>query len=103
VPDLEGAGLRFVGVEHLGNRLSSIEEADVIADAVLRLLAGGRVRTQDRNANDLTGNDILVVAPYNRQRALLRDRLPDGVRVGTVDKFQGQQGPCPGSRFSPQG
>jgi len=36
-------------------------------------------------------DDILVVSPYNMQVNLLRNRLPEGARVGTVDKFQGQQ------------
>ena len=35
--------------------------------------------------------DILVVAPYNMQVNLLRSVLPDGARVGTVDRFQGQE------------
>ena len=35
--------------------------------------------------------NILVVAPYNMQVNLLQDTLPEGARVGTVDKFQGQQ------------
>ena len=40
----------------------------------------------------MTANDILVVAPYNSQVALLGERLaPHGIRVGTVDKFQGQE------------
>ena len=33
------------------------------------------------------------MAPYNAQVRTLRSRLPEGVRVGTVDKFQGQQAP----------
>ena len=37
--------------------------------------------------------DILVVAPYNLQVAALQEALPDGARVGTVDKFQGQEAP----------
>ena len=37
--------------------------------------------------------DVLVVAPYNSQVALMRGLLPDGARVGTVDKFQGQEAP----------
>ncbi len=37
--------------------------------------------------------DILVVAPYNAQVAALIERLPAGARVGTVDKFQGQEAP----------
>ena len=36
-------------------------------------------------------DEVLVVAPYNMQVNLLRSRLPDGARVGTVDKFQGQE------------
>ena len=35
----------------------------------------------------------MVVAPYNAQVRLLRAALPDGVRVGTVDRFQGQEAP----------
>jgi len=31
------------------------------------------------------------VAPYNMQVNLLRRILPEGARVGTVDKFQGQE------------
>lgn len=45
----------------------------------------------------MTASDVLVLAPYNAQVALLRRRLGsaglDGVRVGTVDKFQGGQAP----------
>ena len=42
---------------------------------------------------DLVLDDILVVAPFNAQVRFLRDRLPRGARVGTVDKFQGQEAP----------
>jgi len=35
---------------------------------------------------------ILVIAPYNAQVFELQTRLP-GARVGTVDKFQGQEAP----------
>ena len=41
----------------------------------------------------VTLGDVLVVAPYNAQVATLRARLPEGARVGTVDKFQGQEAP----------
>ena len=44
---------------------------------------------------DLNGilTDIIVVAPYNAQVNALQDALPTGIRVGTVDKFQGQEAP----------
>jgi len=49
---------------------------------------------EDGVAQQMTGDQILVVAPYNAQVSRLADRLKDsGVRVGTVDKFQGQQAP----------
>src|SRR5690606_16840855 len=41
----------------------------------------------------LTPDDILVVAPYNLARRCIERRVPAGVRVGTVDKFQGQEAP----------
>src|SRR5262249_46659507 len=49
----------------------------------------------DRHGNErpLTVDDILVVAPYNAQVALLAGKLPAAARVGTVDKFQGQEAP----------
>ena len=37
--------------------------------------------------------DIVIVAPYNAQVFALIDRLPKNARVGTVDRFQGQQAP----------
>jgi uncharacterized protein len=38
-------------------------------------------------------SDIIVVAPYNAQVSALREALPETIRVGTVDKFQGQEAP----------
>jgi AAA domain-containing protein len=37
--------------------------------------------------------DVLVVAPYNAQVGRLAGALPAGARVGTVDRFQGQEAP----------
>jgi uncharacterized protein len=39
----------------------------------------------------LTLKDVLVIAPYNVQVSNLSERLGPGARVGTVDKFQGQE------------
>ena len=77
-----GTGLRFLPVEHEGNSTSSEEEAERIAEELARLRAAGTAEA-----------DVLVVAPYNAQVQALRERLPEAVRVGTVDKFQGQEAP----------
>jgi uncharacterized protein len=87
-----GAGLRYVPVEHAGNTTSSPEEAEVVA-RLFRSAVGRRWTDADGVAHRLTINDVLVVAPYNAQVAELRRKLPEGARVGTVDKFQGQEAP----------
>lgn len=42
----------------------------------------------------MTQRDIIVVAPYNAQVNALREALPEDIRVGTVDRFQGQEAPA---------
>lgn len=91
-PVVGGAGLRWSPVHHSGNRTRSVEEADAVAGIVASLL--GRTTT-DRcgRSAEVTPDDILVIAPYNAQVATLASALPGGVRVGTVDRFQGQEAP----------
>jgi AAA domain/RNase_H superfamily len=87
-----GSGLRWFPVDHTSNRVSSPEEAEVIGELVEEL----RRRTWiDKTGSErrLQLDDILVVAPYNAQVSLLGRNLPSRSRVGTVDKFQGQQAP----------
>jgi predicted RecB family nuclease len=89
---LTGTGLRLVPIEHAGNRRRSEEEAEWLAAALPDLLRG-RFAEADGTTRELTLDDVLVVAPYNAQVRCLRAALPDGARVGTVDKFQGQEAP----------
>ena len=87
-----GTGLRYVPVSHATSRTSSVEEARQIRSLFDDLL--GREWTDaSGNQRRLTLADVLVVAPYNAQVALLARELPAGARVGTVDKFQGQEAP----------
>jgi uncharacterized protein len=91
---LAGHGLRFIPVEHAGNTNASTEEADRVAALVGELLyASAGWVDQESDRTPLTLQDILIVAPYNAHVAILRAKLPDGARVGTVDKFQGQEAP----------
>jgi predicted RecB family nuclease len=87
-----GIGLRWLPVEHEGNRGSSREEAGAIRAEVQRLV-GGTFTDEAGRTRRLGWNDILVVAPYNAQVRCLREALGTLARVGTVDKFQGQQAP----------
>ncbi len=90
---LGGTGLRFVPVPHRGNRNESVEEAQVVA-RIVRGLLGANATWTDREGNTsrLRLEDIVIVAPYNAHVARLERELP-GARVGTVDKFQGQEAP----------
>jgi uncharacterized protein len=92
VPD---AGLSFVAVDHDGNKNWSPEEIDVVADLVARFTADGATWVDEKGrARPIVGSDVLVVAPYNAHVTRLLERLAGtGVRVGTVDKFQGQEAP----------
>jgi superfamily I DNA and/or RNA helicase len=89
-----GAGLWFVPVHHEGNQTASPEEVERVAQLMDGLLAGGVHWTNRENdRGPLKLDDILIIAPYNSQVAALGARLPTGARVGTVDKFQGQEAP----------
>jgi uncharacterized protein len=74
-----GTGLRFVPVEHEGCRQESEDEVAAVRAIVDRLLAAG-----------VAAREVLVVSPYNMQVNALAAAAPE-VRVGTVDKFQGQE------------
>jgi uncharacterized protein len=80
-------------VPHDGNQNSSIEEGARVAEIVNGLLVAGSTWTnRARETKPMTLEDILIVAPYNAQVSEIAERIP-GARVGTVDKFQGQEAP----------
>jgi uncharacterized protein len=103
-PDLDRQRLDAAGLPHVGPRLIGVattgadnespDEAEVVADLVRTMVEGGSSWV-DRFGIErrVTWDDVLVVAPYNAQVGAIRRRLPDAARVGTVDKFQGQEAP----------
>jgi AAA domain/RNase_H superfamily len=90
---LNGSGLRYLPVEHTGNQSSSREEAEAIRELVADIITT-RTTWMDRHGVEhrLELDDVLIIAPYNAQVFELQERLP-GARIGTVDKFQGQEAP----------
>jgi uncharacterized protein len=91
-PILPETGIRFLPVAHAGNSQKSPEEADYIRALFDTLLYQHHIDRHGKK-HRIGLNDILVVAPYNMQVNLLKQTLPAGARVGTVDKFQGQEAP----------
>lgn len=88
--DLPAHGIRFVPMDHSGCGQRS--EAEV---AMVKHLAQSLMGTPFTDRNGKSGridwSNILIVAPFNMQVNALTAALPDGARVGTVDKFQGQE------------
>jgi uncharacterized protein len=92
---LDGAGLRFIPVEHRGCSNHSPAEVERTAE-LLQQLFSASPRFTDRHGVEraLDRDDVLIVAPYNVQVAELKKRLPQHSKhIGTVDKFQGQEAP----------
>lgn len=88
-----GAGIVFVPVEHEGNTQGSDEEAKVVRGLFHELQELEHTGLTREVGGRLGVQDVLVVAPYNMQVRKIRDVLPPGARVGSVDKFQGQEAP----------
>lgn len=85
-------GACFARVEHSGRSQVCPEEVNRVRDLINQLI-GARFTDRGGQARLVDLEDILVVAPYNAQVNALSDALPAGARVGTVDRFQGQEAP----------
>jgi predicted RecB family nuclease len=90
-PVLQPTGVVYLPVSHQNRSQSAPEEAKRIAELYQSLLQQSWIDREGREQH-LTDADILVVAPYNAQVRGLRKALGEQARVGTVDKFQGQEG-----------
>lgn len=88
---LTGTGLRVLEVGHEHRSQASSEEAEAIAATCRDLLREARVTDDKDVSRPLVPTDIMVVAPYNLAVRCISEAVPSGVRVGTVDRFQGQQ------------
>jgi hypothetical protein len=85
-------GIVWFPVNHDGCAQFSDEEAEVIQD-ITRGLLERKVVGQDGKQRPLTQADILYVAPFNAQCRRLTHVLGKAARIGSVDKFQGQEAP----------
>ncbi len=93
-PLITGVGPRMIDLPTVGADNENPEEAAAVASLVLGLVeADTRWTDQKGRTRRLDLEDILVVAPYNAQVAAIKRLLPVAARVGTVDKFQGQEAP----------
>ena len=89
-PDLTKAGIRYLPIRHEGCSQWSQEEVDCVTALYSALLKESFI-DDDGATQPVTSENILIVSPYNMQVNKLKLALPDDARVGTVDKFQGQE------------
>ena len=87
------SGVCFVPVAHEGNTQGSPEEVAQITAIANELIGSPYWLDPDGNERVIGWGDILFVAPYNYQVNLLRAALGDEARIGSIDKFQGQEAP----------
>ena len=88
-------------VNHSGNTTNSLDEAKRVVELIAEILGTDWIDV-DRSdspipARPIAEADVLVVTPYNHQVRMIKTELQNAglkeVRVGTVDKFQGQEAP----------
>ncbi len=94
-------GLHIIKIDHSGNSIRSTEEGEEIVKRIKGLLGKPWIDT-DKDGNPtqprpLEESDILVVTAYNAQvkylKFLMHKNNWHNIRVGTFDKFQGQEAP----------
>ena len=88
--DLPNEGIVMIAARHEGCSQKSVEEGEILESRYMELL-GQTFRDKDGSTRSIGMQDILVVTPYNVQVNYLQSLLPEGAKVGTVDKFQGQE------------
>jgi hypothetical protein len=84
------AGIVFSGIEHDGDIQQSDEEVERVK-AIYDEVRGRAYTAKNGTTKALALDDFLFIAPYNAQVRALKAALPPGARIGSVDKFQGQE------------
>lgn len=88
---LRGTGILFHPVAHDGNTQASDEEVAAIIALTEELIGSPYADGLSETTRPLSLSDILYITPYNQQRRKLQAALGATAKVGTVDKFQGQE------------
>jgi len=92
---IQNSGIHYLEMSHINNAQTSIEEFEVVRDLMINII--GSNYEDNGIKRKLTIDDILVISPYNTQVNFLISELEKenlkNPRVGTIDKFQGQEAP----------
>lgn len=89
-PLLKPHGISLAAMDHVGRGQACPEEAALTLE-LMRSLIGSPFINRQGQRGVIGYENVLIVAPYNLQVNALKAALPAAARVGTVDKFQGQE------------
>ena len=84
-------GINYIPMSHENNAQKSNEESDYIKDLLKKIIGKKCKDNKESKERKIDLNDVLVVAPFNMQVNNLTRNLPINSKVGTIDKFQGQE------------
>ena len=93
---LTGSGIILLDAKHKEvSRQKSVDEGEIIKKLFKKIIGSTFIDESNKKTikRQITIEDILVVAPYNVQVNYLKSILPEGSKIGTIDKFQGQEAP----------
>jgi hypothetical protein len=65
---VNGSGLRYLPIQHLGNQSPSVEEAETVCELISEILET-ETTWIDRNGSEhsVRLDDVLIIAPHNAQ------------------------------------
>jgi uncharacterized protein len=105
----KSSGILFCPVEHDDSGQGSEAEAERCKE-IFEELIGKDYTDKKGKSRPLTLEDFLFISPYNLQARYIREILPKGAKVASVDKFQGKEAPvcilslgCGGQDSGPRG
>ena len=94
VKDFENEGIFYIPIDHQGCSTSSDEEAKKIKVIYDQILESKYVEEDDKGkkiSGLIKHDNIMTIAPFNVQVGRLIKELGEKAKVGTIDKFQGQE------------
>ena len=92
---IQKPGVHYIEMNHKNNVQTSLEEIETVVDLMKQMI--GSEFNDNGKKRELSVNDFLIISPYNTQVNLMIAKLEEekikNPRVGTIDKFQGQEAP----------
>ncbi len=92
---IQNPGIHYIEMNHKNNVQTSLEEIDTVIDLMKQMI--GSEFNDNGKKRELNVKDFLIISPYNTQVNLMIAKLEEekikNARVGTIDKFQGQEAP----------